>query len=130
MESSDTVELRDTASGSVIWTQYDHSLTDIYSVAFSPDGKLVVVAAGDHTARILDAASGKLDPGLEGHGDVVQRAVFSPDGKTVLTLGGGSTRTVRLWNVETGRQIYSVPAGVGYPSLFFLPGWTDLLCWR
>jgi WD40 repeat protein len=114
------VELRDTASGSVIWTDMFKS-SWISSIAFSPDGKLVVVAAGDHTAKILEAASGNSVRVLEGHGDVVERAVFSPDGKTVLTLVGGSDRTVHLWNIETGQQIFSVPAGVGASSLFFLP---------
>jgi WD40 repeat protein len=117
---TDTVELRDTLSGSVIWTQSTQT-TEIFSVAFSPDGKLIVVAAGDHTALVLDAASGKLIRILQGHSDVVKCAVFSPDGKTILTLGGGSDLTVRLWDVETGRQIFSVPAGVGYSSLFFFP---------
>jgi WD40 repeat protein len=117
---SGNVELRDTASGSVIWTINIKS-SGISSVTFSPDGKLVVVAAGDHTAIILDAASGNSIRVLSGHRDVVERAIFSPDGKTVLTLGGGSDRTVRLWNVETGKQIFSVPAGLGFTSLFFLP---------
>jgi WD40 repeat protein len=117
---TDTVELRETMSGSVIWTQSAQT-KDIFSVAFSPDGKLIVVAAGDHTALILDTASGKLIRILQGHSDVVKCAVFSPNGKTILTLGGGSDLTVRLWDVETGRQIFSVPAGVGYSSLFFFP---------
>jgi WD40 repeat protein len=117
---SSTVELRDTASGSVIWTDTIKA-SGIFSVAFSPDGKLVVVAAGDHTARILEAASGNSIRVLEGHGDVVERAVFSPDGKTVLTLVGGSDRTVHLFILETGKQVFSVPAGVGASSLFFLP---------
>jgi WD40 repeat protein len=116
----DIVELRDTLSGSIIWTQSTQT-NDIFSVAFSPDGKLIVVAAGDHTARILDAANGKLIRVLQGHSDVVTSAVFSPKGKTILTLGGGSDLTVRLWDVETGRQIFSVPSGVGYSSLFFFP---------
>ncbi len=114
------MELRDTASGSVIWTANFKS-SGINSVAFSPDGKLVVVAAGDNTAKILDAASGNSIRVLGDHGDVVERAVFSPDGKNVLTLEGGSDRTVHLWNVDTGKQLFSVPAGLGFTSLFFFP---------
>ena len=117
---SDTVELRDTLSGNVLWTQTPQT-GGIFSVAFSPDGKLVVVAAGNHTAVILDGATGKQMRILQGHGDIVRRAVFSPDGKSVLTLGAAPDLTVRLWSVETGEQIFSVPAGVGASSLFFYP---------
>jgi WD40 repeat protein len=117
---SSIVELRDSASGSVLWTDTIKS-SGINSVAFSSDGKLVVVAAEDHTAKILEAASGNSVRVLEGHADVVERAVFSPDGKTILTLVGGSDRTVHLWNIETGKQVFSVPAGAGASSIFFLP---------
>ncbi len=117
---SGDLELRDTASGNLIW-KVNIKSSGINGVAYSPDGKLVVAAAGDQTARILDALTGSSIRVISGHRDIVERAVFSPDGKTLLTLGGGSARTVRLWELETGRQIFSVPAGVGLTSLFFLP---------
>ncbi len=52
---------------------------------------------------------------------MVQRAVFSPDNQTVLTLGGGRDLSARLWNMETGKQIYSSSSGAGFSSLFFFP---------
>ncbi|PKO19197.1 MAG: hypothetical protein CVU39_01205 [Chloroflexi bacterium HGW-Chloroflexi-10] len=113
-------ELRDTASGKVIWTRAMQS-PNINSLAFSQDGKLVVAAGGDHTAIILDAANGTTVRVLQGHGDAVMCAVFSPNGKTILTLGGGNDRTARLWEVGTGKQIYSVTSGGGFSSLFFFP---------
>jgi|GEM_PF-1458688 len=113
-------ELRDTASGEVIWTRAFQA-PSFNTLAFSPDGTLIVAAGRDHTAVIWDAASGASIRVLQGHGDVVQSAVFSPNGKNVLTLGSGSDLTVRLWEVETGRQIYSAPGGSGYRTLFFFP---------
>jgi WD40 repeat protein len=113
-------ELRDMASGNVIWTR-EMQPPSLNSLAFSPDGNWIVAAGGDHTAMIWDAATGNPVRVLQGHGDAVLRAVFSPDGKTVLTLGGGSDRTVRSWNVETGEPIFSVPSGGGFSSLFFFP---------
>ncbi len=121
LEDSGDVELRDTASGSVIWNINIKS-SGISGLDFSPDGKLILAAAGNKTGNILDAANGNLLQVLGPLSDIVVRAVFSPDAKTVLTLGGGSDRTVHLYNVGTGKQIYSVPAGIGFDSLFYLPG--------
>ena len=115
-----SAELRDTASGEVIWTRALQKPT-INSLAFSPDGTLIVAAGGDHSAMIWDAANGTSIRVLQGHTDLVHSAVFSPDGKTVLTAGGGYDLTIRLWDVETGRQIYSVPGGPGFRTLFFFP---------
>lgn len=113
-------ELRNTDSGEVIWTRA-LQVPNINSLAFSLDGTLIVAAGGDHTAMIWDAVNGTSIRVLQGHSDIVHSAVFSPDGKTVLTAGGGYDLTVRLWEVETGRQIYSVPGGPGYRTLFFFP---------
>jgi WD40 repeat protein len=67
------------------------------SAAFSPDGKRVVTASFDKTARLWDAASGKEIAVLKGHTNQVQSAAFSPDGKRVVTAS--SDNTARLWDV-------------------------------
>src|SRR3972149_222936 len=46
----------------------------IYSASFSPDGRWVVTASGDHTARIWDTATGQLIHTLQGHPGVVYSA--------------------------------------------------------
>jgi len=111
-------ELIDTASGKVIWMV--EPLPCMNSVDFSPDGKLIVLADEDHTARLLDAATGKTIRILREEVIIGENAVFSPDGKTVL-VKGMSDSTVSLWNVETGQQIFSVPALGAAPFLFFDP---------
>ena len=55
------------------------------SAAFSPDGKRVVTASNDKTARVWDADSGKALASLQGHTAQVRSAAFSPDGKRVVT---------------------------------------------
>jgi WD40 repeat protein len=57
----------------------------VSSAVFSPDGKRVLTASVDNTARLWDAATGKqMGPDMR-HEDAVTSAVFSPDGKRVLT---------------------------------------------
>jgi WD40 repeat protein len=58
----------------------------VLSAAFSSDGKRVVTASSDKTARIWDADSGQEIAQLKGHTGPVLSASFSPDGKRVVTV--------------------------------------------
>ncbi|MDD1016577.1 WD40 repeat domain-containing protein [Pseudomonas rubra] len=53
--------------------------------AFSADGKHLVSASSDYTARIWEVPSMRLKAVLSGHQDDVEMAVFSPDGTQVAT---------------------------------------------
>jgi WD40 repeat protein len=76
----------------------------VLSAAFSPDGKRIVTASGDKTARVWDVETGKqIDEPLKGHAGAVLSAAFSPDGKRIVTASGD--KTARLWDAETGKQI-------------------------
>ncbi|HEY9674743.1 MAG TPA: CHAT domain-containing protein [Waterburya sp.] len=68
----------------------------ITSAKFSPDGKLIVTAHSDRTARVWDV-SGRLISELKGHQDTVRSAIFSPDGKFIVTRTFDS---VRVWNIS------------------------------
>ena len=72
--------------------------------AYPPsDGKRIVTASEDKTARQWDAETGKpIGEPLTGHADVVWSAAFSPDGKRIVTA---SADTARLWDAETGKPI-------------------------
>ena len=70
----------------------------VCSAAFSPDGKRVVTASEDNTARVWDAETGAELAALKGHADVVNSAAFSPDGKRVVTAS--SDNTARIWDVR------------------------------
>jgi WD40 repeat protein len=67
----------------------------IYSMAFTPDSKLLASSSEQATVKLWDAVEGKEAATLKGHTELVQRVVFSPDGK-VLASGSADT-TVRLW---------------------------------
>ena len=75
-------------------------------MAFSPDGARILTASADHTAKLWDAASGKLIASFE-HQDTVRCAAFSPDGARILTAS--ADKTAKLWDaatpVELARQM-------------------------
>ena len=76
---------------------------DINSAAFSPDGKYIVTASGDKTARVWDAKSGKQVAELLEHGSAVISAAFSPDGRYIVTASWD--KTARVWDAESGKQV-------------------------
>ncbi len=74
----------------------------IASVAFSPDGKLVLAGCLDNVLRVFELSTGK-ERKLEGHTKQLHGAVFTPDGKRILS--GSYDQTVRLWDVESGKEV-------------------------
>ncbi|MBV9279907.1 MAG: hypothetical protein JOZ41_07485, partial [Chloroflexi bacterium] len=76
-------------------------VSPVNDAVFSPDGRLIVTAGDDDTARIWRAGTGRLLQVLTGHTGPVLRAVFSPDSRLVATASADDT--ARLWDVGTGK---------------------------
>jgi WD40 repeat protein/beta-lactamase regulating signal transducer with metallopeptidase domain len=74
----------------------------IWSLACSPDGKVLAVCGEEKAIKLIDTTTGKLVHLLEGHEDVVGRVAFSPDGKTLASAGFDSQ--IILWDVDRGTK--------------------------
>ena len=84
----------------------------VRAVAFSPDGRWLVSASEDKTARVWEAATGREVARLT-HDDIVTAVAFSPEcdsppeapaercGRWVVS--GSYDKTARVWEAATGR---------------------------
>jgi WD40 repeat protein len=70
--------------------------------AFSPDGRLIVTASSDHTARVWNADTGQEIVCLHAHNQRVNSAAFSPDGRKIVSAS--SDHTARVWDVDSGTE--------------------------
>jgi WD40 repeat protein len=82
----------------------------VYSIQYSPDGKLIAVGAGTPAqlgeVKLFSAATGDLVADLARTGDAVFAVAFSPDGKRLAA--GGADRAIRVYDVATGKQQLSI----------------------
>jgi WD40 repeat protein len=74
----------------------------VSSAAFSPDGKWVVTASFDRTARVWDASTGRSVAELRGHTNWVYCATFSPDSRLVVTASKDDP-VARVLEATTGQ---------------------------
>jgi len=73
-----------------------------WSLAFSPDGKILASGGYDNRIRLWDPDTGKELPSLEGHTSYVNCIAFSADGRWLAS--GSQDNDLRLWEVATGKE--------------------------
>jgi len=74
----------------------------IYSLAISPDGKILATGSYDQKIKLWDVATGNEIKTLSGHNGCVYGLAFRPDGK--ILASASADRTVKLWDVATGQR--------------------------
>jgi|WetSurMetagenome_2_1015567.scaffolds.fasta_scaffold133838_2 WD40 repeat protein len=135
--------LWDVKTGQIVRRFIGHN-GSVLAGAFSPDGKQIVTGGGTgHSGlpgpanaelRLWNLASGREIRQYRGHEHIVLSVCFTPDGKRILSVANGYL--ARLWDVESGRQIFAWPKGkqegavsaaLSYDGRFVLTNQSDRL---
>ena len=76
---------------------------EVFSVAWSPDGRRLASGDADGQVRLWDRATGRTIRMLAGHREEVAVVAWSPDGSRLASAG--SDRVIRVWDPESGQLI-------------------------
>jgi guanine nucleotide-binding protein subunit beta-2-like 1 protein len=116
-----TIKLWNTL-GECKYTIHDEGHTEWVScVRFSPSPSApVIVSAGwDKLVKVWSLSNCKLRTNLVGHTGYLNTVTVSPDGS--LCASGGKDGSAKLWDLNEGKQLYSLEAGDTIHSLVFSP---------
>ncbi len=90
----------------------------VWSVAFSPDGKRLASASGDHLnpnkpgeLKVWDAMTGQETLTLKGHDSAAWTVAFSPDGKRLASASADGT--VKVWDAASGQETLALKGHAG-----------------
>jgi len=91
------------AQGTTPTQTLDAGSAAVWSLAYSPDGRLLAAAGDGGLLQLWDVTTGERGADLAGHEGTVRSEAFSPDGKTLVSAG--FDHTIRLWDPITGQCI-------------------------
>ncbi|KAF9354086.1 hypothetical protein BGX34_011228 [Mortierella sp. NVP85] len=74
---------------------------EVYSCAYSPDGKSLAVSLDNGDINVYSTSSWEITRALSGHTSTVWRVEYSPDGDQLVSCSEDGA--VRLWDVDTGK---------------------------
>lgn len=106
-----TLKLWDATTGQLLRTFEGHS-AGVTSVAFSPNGGLLLSGSEDKTLKLWDVTKAEPVRTFQGHAGPVWSIAFSPDGTRVLS--GSHDKTMRLWDSATGQLLRTFGAASEY----------------
>ncbi|RPJ20454.1 MAG: WD40 repeat domain-containing protein, partial [Chloroflexi bacterium] len=85
----------------------------VWSAAFSPDGKRIATVGGinENNIHMWDAETGKQLFMMIGHTDSIIGVGFNPDGSWLAT--SGADRKLKVWEAATGRELFALTGHTG-----------------
>jgi WD40 repeat protein/serine/threonine protein kinase/tetratricopeptide (TPR) repeat protein len=111
--SQDTFQVLEVASGKSPGSLRHPTIAFL---AFSPDGRFLLTASKDGSARLWETDTGREVCPPMAHGGEVWHASFSPDGRRVVTAS--KDRQACVWDARTGerRMVLDHPDSVNHAS--------------
>lgn len=91
----------------------------VSTVVWSPDGKRIASASGDHTVQVWDASNGAHVLTYHGHRSDVTALAWSPNGQYLAS--GGIDATVQVWKAASGQLVYTYR---GHSDAIFSLAWS------
>jgi WD40 repeat protein len=92
-----TVRISQLSTGTLVHTLRGHA-RNVWSVAFSPDGRFLVSGSFDRTLKLWNVGTGALVRTMTGHEQAIVGVAY---GQSAIASGGDDS-TVRLWRASDG----------------------------
>jgi WD40 repeat protein/class 3 adenylate cyclase/tRNA A-37 threonylcarbamoyl transferase component Bud32 len=110
MGVDNTVRVWDVSTGEERQVLRGHT-SNVWSVAFSPDGLQLATGSADRTIRVWDTETGHVIRQFDAHEGFVLDLAFSPDGLSLVS--GGRDFVAILWDVQKGLERYRLKRHAG-----------------
>lgn len=106
LQAGGAIAIRDSGTGSALFTLPGHPGVQTVFLAFSPDGATLASAGWDGALKLWDVATGEVMT-TAGHTDRIWHLAFSPDGGRLATVSDDGS--VKIWSTATGKELFALP---------------------
>jgi len=92
------IELYDIMSGKNVGSLEGQSTSEVWTIAFSPDGKNLISGSLDRSVRIWNVKQRDCNWALRGHDEWVNGVAVAPNGTSIISCSGD--KTVKVWDTR------------------------------